>query len=184
MKVISPSPSAPRRWLALYQKLEIPPRKDHADTNAAGSRNGGHANDKCEPQTRDHPILHDLVLVFSPSSTSRRMASDRLMSRAVAQAATSLNDGSRTVTAGSRPVAGLPTFFFWCTLIDLVSAVNFVAEPSAGLSTADLVRLAFPRLDAAAIKWSHWSSVRRAAASVAVRVGRRRPGGIIWAAKP
>jgi hypothetical protein len=58
----------------------------------------------------------------------------------------------------------------------------FTAEPSAELSTADLVRVAFPRLRG--FRKSHWSSVRRAAEKVAVRVGRRRPGGIVWAAKP
>src|SRR6266480_5714929 len=68
---------------------------------------------------QDFKHLGYFPFALSPNSTRRRMASERLMSRAVAQASTSLNDGSRTVTAGSRPVAGLPTFFFWCTLIDL-----------------------------------------------------------------
>ena len=77
------------------------------------------------PLTRDPGCLYVApwpfhFFAFSPSSTSRRMASEREMSLEAAQASTSLNKGSRTVTAGSRPVAGLPTFFFWCTLIDLL----------------------------------------------------------------
>lgn len=60
----------------------------------------------------------------------------------------------------------------------------FIAEPSAELSTGDLLAVAFPRLRAGEFKWSHRYAVRRAAERVAVRVGRCRPGGLIWAAKP
>ena len=59
----------------------------------------------------------------------------------------------------------------------------FVAKPSAKLSTTELVALAYPRLAAGELKWSHRYAVRRAAARVAERVGRKRPGGLVWAAK-
>jgi hypothetical protein len=58
----------------------------------------------------------------------------------------------------------------------------FIAEPGSELSTIELVQLAFPRLPAGELKRSHWYSVRRAAESVAFRVGRKRPGGLVWAA--
>ena len=59
----------------------------------------------------------------------------------------------------------------------------FIAEPSAELSTAELLEVAFPRLEASDLKRSHWYSVRRAAERVAIRGGRRRPGGLVWKAK-
>jgi hypothetical protein len=61
---------------------------------------------------------------FNPSSTSRRMASERLTSLDSAHASTSAvrSTGSRTAETGSRPVAGRPRFF-WFTLIDF--AMNY-----------------------------------------------------------
>ena len=60
----------------------------------------------------------------------------------------------------------------------------FIGEPSAELSTADLMRLAYYRVSAGSLRHSHRSSLLRAADSVAVRVGRKRHGLIIWGAKP
>ena len=60
----------------------------------------------------------------------------------------------------------------------------FVARPDVTLSTLELTHLAYPRLPASALKRWHRYSVRRAAAAVAVSVGRIRPGGLIWIAKP
>ena len=61
----------------------------------------------------------DLVLTVKPSSTKRRIASERLVSFAAAQASTSAINtaGIRDVTCGSRPVAGRPRFFLGVTFI-------------------------------------------------------------------
>jgi hypothetical protein len=69
-------------------------------------------------QLLDLAWLH--FFAFSPSSTRRRNASDRLVSFAVAQASTCTisSVGIREVTWGSRPVAGRPRLFFGVTFID------------------------------------------------------------------
>ena len=59
----------------------------------------------------------------------------------------------------------------------------FVANPGARLTTVDLVRWAYPRLDSKVLH-KHRYCVRLASEVVAVRVGRTCPGGFIWAAKP
>jgi hypothetical protein len=61
-----------------------------------------------------------LPFPFSPSSTSRRIASERPILLALAHASTSatIASGMRAVTCGSRPVAGRPRRFFGVTLID------------------------------------------------------------------
>src|SRR5438876_128620 len=57
---------------------------------------------------------------FSPISTRRRNASERVVSFAAAQASTSAISaaGILDVTCGSRPVAGRPRLFFGVTFID------------------------------------------------------------------
>jgi hypothetical protein len=76
----------------------------------------------CKSEVRAFPDAAHFF-TFSPSSTKRRMAVERLSSSSCLadQASTSLkvSFGRRIVTAGSRPVAGRPSFF-WCTLIDLL----------------------------------------------------------------
>jgi hypothetical protein len=70
---------------------------------------------------RPLPVLH-FALAFNPSSTSRRMASERLGSsccRAAQPSIASVNAGeSRSAVTGSLPVAGRPRFFFGITLFD------------------------------------------------------------------
>jgi hypothetical protein len=63
---------------------------------------------------------HHYRFAFSPSSTSRRIASDRLVSFAAAQASTSaINAGGiRAAMWGSLPVPGRPRFL-GATLVDL-----------------------------------------------------------------
>jgi len=58
----------------------------------------------------------------------------------------------------------------------------FIAKPGETRTTAELVSWCFPRLTGKPLS-RHYFSVRRAAASVADRVGRTYPGGFIWRAK-
>ena len=59
----------------------------------------------------------------------------------------------------------------------------FTAEPGALLTTGDLVRWAFPRLNGRALN-KHRFVIRRAAEAVAVRAGKGWRGSIVWRAKP
>jgi hypothetical protein len=62
----------------------------------------------------------DGALAFSPISTRRRIASERVTALLVAHASmpATMDGGSRAETSGSLPVAGRP-LFFGCTVIDL-----------------------------------------------------------------
>jgi hypothetical protein len=67
--------------------------------------------------TRGNPGSHFFA---SPSSTRRRMASERVVSFLEAHLSTSstVEGGIRDETIVPRPVAGRPRFFFWSTFID------------------------------------------------------------------
>ena len=62
------------------------------------------------------------ILTVSPSSTRRRMASERVVSFVEAQLSTALTTGGgrREETIVPRPVAGRPRLFFWSTFIDFL----------------------------------------------------------------
>jgi len=62
----------------------------------------------------------DFVFTERPSSTSRAMAPERVVSLRLAHSSIvpTVAAGIRADTIGSRPVAGRPRFFFWSTFID------------------------------------------------------------------
>ena len=68
------------------------------------------------------PGLRELhfPFAFSPSSTRRRTATDRVVAYLAAHSsiAVTVAAGMREDTIGSRPVAGRPGFLFWSTFID------------------------------------------------------------------
>lgn len=57
----------------------------------------------------------------------------------------------------------------------------FMAQPTAELTTADLARWVYPRLEGAPARKHRWAIVR-AAQRVAERVRRDRPGGVVFRA--
>jgi hypothetical protein len=57
----------------------------------------------------------------------------------------------------------------------------FLAHPDRLYRTVELVRWAYPRLTGEIEDW-HRGNICRAAETVAVRVRRDRPGGVVWAA--
>jgi len=59
----------------------------------------------------------------------------------------------------------------------------FLANPGALLTTGDLIRWSYPRMTGRPPNAMRYLSVRRAAAAVAVKVGRTYPGGFIWMGK-
>jgi hypothetical protein len=58
----------------------------------------------------------------------------------------------------------------------------FMTLPDQELTTADLARWAYPRLEGELLRKHRWAIVR-AARRVAIRVRRDRPGGVVWARK-
>ena len=58
----------------------------------------------------------------------------------------------------------------------------FLAHPGCTFCTADLMRWAYPQI-VGELRHHHRQAVLRVAARVAKRVGRIKPGGIVWAAK-
>ncbi len=68
----------------------------------------------------DRSVFHHFPFAFSPISTRRRMASERVVSLSAAHSSivATLASGIREDTIRPRPVAGRPRLFFWSTFID------------------------------------------------------------------